>query len=135
MPDEPLSVLCDQNIPVEAVVWLRKWKPHWQIWHGNEVGLRGLSDSEVFLWAQREKAIVLTYDEDFADARLFPLGKHHGIIRLRVWPTTVEETVRACERLFTSVPLAEIAGSLVIIDNHRIRLRRPPADPQSEKTP
>jgi predicted nuclease of predicted toxin-antitoxin system len=107
-------------------------KAHWQIWHANEVGLQGRPDSEVFLWAQREKAIVLTYDEDFADARLFPLGQHYGIIRLRVWPTTVEETVRACERLFALVPHADIPGSLVIIDANRIRLRRPASGSQPE---
>ena len=132
MSDEPLRVLCDQNIPVEATVWLRNEKPHWQVWHASEVGLNGRADSEVFLWAQREKAIVLTYDEDFADARLFPLGQHFGIVRLRVWPTTVEETIRACKRLFTSVPHADIPGSLIIIDVNRIRLRRPSSGSQPE---
>jgi len=132
MSDEPLRILCDQNIPVEATVWLRNWKPHWQVWHANEVGLPGRSDSEVFLWAQKEKAIVLTYDEDFADARLFPLGQHYGIVRLRVWPTTVEQTVRAFERLFDSVPHADIPSSLVIVDNNRICLRRPSGGSQPE---
>jgi predicted nuclease of predicted toxin-antitoxin system len=126
MPDEPLRLLCDQNIPFEATVWLRNTKPDWRIWHASEVGLRGRPDAEVFLWAQREKAVVLTYDEDFADARLFPLGQHHGVIRLRVWPTTVEETIRGCERLFASVPISDIPQSLIIIDSNRIRLRRSP---------
>ena len=128
MSDEPLRILCDQNIPMEAAAWLRNAKPQWQIWHANDVGLSGQSDRDVFLWAQREKAIVMTYDEDFADARLFPLGQHCGIVRLRVWPTTVEETIRACERLLALVPQADVPGSLVIVDANRIRLRRAASD-------
>jgi predicted nuclease of predicted toxin-antitoxin system len=88
------------------------------------VGLAGRSDSEVFRWAQASGAIVITYDEDFADARLFPLGSHHGIARLRVWPTTAEMTQTALERLLTQVPEVDIIDNLVIVDANKIRLRR-----------
>jgi predicted nuclease of predicted toxin-antitoxin system len=83
------------------------------------------SDAEIFLWAQAHQAIVVTYDEDFADARLFPLGTHSGVIRLRVGPTTVEKTEAAMERLLKQVPAADWPGNLIIIDNDKIRLRRP----------
>jgi hypothetical protein len=45
-------------------------------------------------WAQRDGSIVITFDEDFADARMYPAGTHDGMARLRVWPTTIEETIR-----------------------------------------
>ena len=41
----------------------------------------------MFRWAQERGPVVVSYDEDFADTRSFPLGTHHGIVRLRVWPT------------------------------------------------
>jgi len=91
-----------------------------------EVGLDGRPDEEVFRWAQANQAMIITYDEDFADARLFPLGSHFGVVRLRVWPTTIEETEAALERLLTQVPEADLPGSLVIIDREKIRLRRKP---------
>ena len=66
----------------------------------------------------------MTFDEDFADRRSFPLGKYAGIVRLRVWPTTIEETERALRRLLWQVPDNELRGALVIIDRRRIRVRR-----------
>jgi hypothetical protein len=55
---------------------------------------------------------------------MFPIGSHAGVVRLRVWPTTVEETIAALSRLLTSVPDDQWPRSLIIIDNHRIRVRR-----------
>ncbi len=78
----------------------------------------------MFRWAQEHHAVVVSYDEDFADTRSFPLGTHHGIVRLRVWPTTVEETRLAIERLLTQVSETDLDGSLIIIDREKIRLRR-----------
>src|SRR3954471_9647071 len=94
-----LTLLLDQNIPRPVTDWLRDQRPAWTIFHAAEVGLGNRSDPEVFAWAQERQAIVVTYDADFADQRAFPLGTHHGIIRLRVRPTTVEETQAALLRL------------------------------------
>jgi predicted nuclease of predicted toxin-antitoxin system len=125
MPDQPLHLLLDQNIPREVTFWLRARMPEWNVSHTSEVGLAAKSDPEIFLWAQSQRAVVVTFDEDFADARSFPLGSHHGIVRLRVWPTTVEMTEQAMERLLTQVPPSELPGSLIIIDREKIRLRKP----------
>lgn len=78
----------------------------------------------VFQRAQTEGAIVVTFDEDFADTRMYPVGSHAGVIRLRVWPTTVEQTERALGRLLESVEDRDLLGSLVIVDDQRIRVRK-----------
>lgn len=78
---------------------------------------------EVFAWAQQHQAVIVTFDEDFADRRSFPLGKHYGIIRLRIWPTTVEETQLALERLLREVSDQELCHALVIVGRTRIRVR------------
>jgi predicted nuclease of predicted toxin-antitoxin system len=120
-----LHFLLDQNISREVAAWLQAERPKWKVWHVGDVGLMGKPDSDIFRWAQSNNAIIVTYDEDFADARLFPLGSHHGIIRLRVWPTTVEKTKGALSRVFSRIPLSDLPKSLVIVDSARIRLRRP----------
>lgn len=66
----------------------------------------------------------MTLDEDFADQRSFPVGTHAGIVRLRTWPTTVEETSAALERLLAVTRDEELRGALVIMDRQRIRVRR-----------
>lgn len=91
--------------------------------HTSDVALSERPDEEIFAWAQQRQAMILTCDEDFADQRSFPIGSHAGIIRLRVWPTTIEETQAALERLLEEVPDAELARALVIIDRETIRVR------------
>ena len=126
MPDAGLLVLLDQNVPLGCLTWLQQARPAWTVWHVNQTGLAGRPDAEIFRWAQERQAIVVSYDEDFADARTFPLGAHHGIIRLRVWPTTIELTIDALQRVLQQVPESDLPRNLLIVDNQRIRLRRAP---------
>ncbi|HXG35199.1 MAG TPA: DUF5615 family PIN-like protein [Bryobacteraceae bacterium] len=119
-----LTVLLDQNVPRLVGQFLRLRRPEWRVLHASEVGLAGAADERIFQWAQQERAIVITFDEDFADARMYPLGSHAGVIRLRVWPTTVEQTQQALERLLENVADEDLPGSLVIIDRERIRVRK-----------
>jgi predicted nuclease of predicted toxin-antitoxin system len=120
---EPFAVLLDQNVPREVASWLRGLRPSWDVRHAAEVGLAGKTDREVFEWAAAHQAEIITFDEDFADRRSFRVREHHGMVRLRVWPTTVEETQAALERLLAEVPERELTGALVIIDRARIRVR------------
>ncbi len=83
----------------------------------------GRTDVEIFVWAQENGYLIITFDEDFADQRSFPVGQHHGVIRLRVWPTTTEETESALTRLLEQVTGAELLGALVIVGPRRIRVR------------
>ena len=121
---EALTVLLDQNVPRAIAQWLLTQRPQWTIYHTSDVELSGRPDEEIFAWAQSRQAVIVTFDEDFADQRSFPIRSHAGIIRLRVWPTTVEETQQALERLLAEVPDTELAQALVIVDREAIRIRR-----------
>jgi predicted nuclease of predicted toxin-antitoxin system len=119
-----LSVVLDQNIPPVLIEYLRLQRPTWEVRHVRDIGLSGASDHVIFEWAQRRRAIVITFDEDFADARMYPIGSHAGVIRLRVWPTTVEAAETALGRLLSTTEDEILPGSLIIIDNLKIRIRR-----------
>lgn len=120
---EPPAFLLDQNVPRAVAAWLRARKPSWSVFHASEVGLDCQPDERVFRWAQERRAVIITFDEDFGDIRSFPAGTHHGIVRLRVWPTTIEEAEDALGRLLQEVDEAELAGALVIVGRSRIRVR------------
>jgi predicted nuclease of predicted toxin-antitoxin system len=124
--DEPFEVLLDQNVPRAICEWLRREHPGWRVWHVVEVGLAGKTDREVYEWAQTAHALIITFDEDFADQRTFPVGQHYGVVRLRVWPTTVEMTQFALGRLFEEFTEDELRGCLAIVDRTHIRMRRHP---------
>jgi predicted nuclease of predicted toxin-antitoxin system len=119
-----LAVILDENISPSIADFLHINRPEWDVWHVRDVGLRGSSDATIFQWAQRHKAIVITFDEDFADTRMYPAGSHAGVIRLRVWPTTIEQIATALGRLLNSTDDERLPGSLIIIDSQRIRIRR-----------
>lgn len=55
---------------------------------------------------------------------MYPVGSHAGVVRLRVWPTTIENTETALARLLDSVAEDDLQGSLVIVDAVKIRIRR-----------
>jgi predicted nuclease of predicted toxin-antitoxin system len=65
-----LSVIIDENIPPSIADFLHSKRPHWEIHHVRDLGLRGASDATIFDWAQKHGAIVITFDEDFADTRM-----------------------------------------------------------------
>ena len=94
-----LAVVLYQNIPPAISDYLRIQRPDWTISHVQDLGLSGATDQAIFEWAQQNGAIVVTFDEDFADTRMYPIGSHAGVIRLRVWPTTIEATEAALGRL------------------------------------
>jgi predicted nuclease of predicted toxin-antitoxin system len=124
MPERPLRFLIDQNIPYVVTTWLKIQRPVWLFQHVKDLGFEGKPDSDLYKWAQANEAIVITYDEDFADSRLYPLGAHPGVIRLKVWPTTIENTQKALSRLLLQIPNENLPGSLIIIDNYKIRVRK-----------
>jgi len=123
--DLPLLILLDQNVPRLVVPWLEQLQPNWRVVHTSELGLSGATDSAVLEWAQDRGAIVVTFDEDLADQRAFPVGSHCGVIRLRIWPTTIEATQRALERLLGTIDSDEdLPGALIVVGQDRIRIRR-----------
>jgi predicted nuclease of predicted toxin-antitoxin system len=119
-----LAVILDENISPSIADFLHLKRPEWDVRHVRDVGLRGSSEDAIFQWAQQHGAIVITFDEDFADTRMYPTGSHTGVIRLRVWPTTIEEIEAALDRLLDSTDDGRLPGSLIIIDGQRIRIRR-----------
>ena len=65
-----MIILVDQNVPHAVARWLKLERPGWEVWHVTDVGLSGRPDSVIYEWAREKNAVVITYDEDFADSRL-----------------------------------------------------------------
>ena len=126
MPDSIVVVL-DQNIPRSVTSWLRQIRPQWRVVHAAELGFALAPDTTIFVWAQQQQAIITTYDGDFADQRRFPLGSHHGVVGLRVFPTTAEATRDALVRLLAAVSDDDLPRALVVVDRKGVRLQPAPS--------
>lgn len=88
-------------------------------------GLRGRPDDDVFAYAAAHGFAILSGDLGFGNIVRFPLGTHGGIVVAR-FPndmpvSSLNEAILAGLRALTD---DEIAGSLVIIEPGRVRLRR-----------
>ena len=116
--------LVDEDMPRSTAVVLRQAGHHAE--DIRDVGLRGCSDQEVFNYAQSRRAILVTADKDFANVLRFPLGRHSGIIVVRV--PDVLPTKRVNEELLRALTELEgqkLEGALIIVEVGRIRIKRP----------
>ena len=84
--------------------------------------MAGTPDPLVFAYAQTGRAIIMTFDEDFAGRRTYPPGTHCGVIRLRIEPTTIEHTMEILDSLFAVFAPEELFGKLAVVDESRTRI-------------
>ena len=90
-------------------------------------GLLSQPDSIIAQAAQVEGRMLMTLDLDFADLRRYPPGSHPGIILFRpstYGPMAVNQFVAEFVR---DNDLEAFAGCLVIVEDRRVRIRRPEA--------
>jgi predicted nuclease of predicted toxin-antitoxin system len=90
-------------------------------------GYRGLGDEEIYTFAQREKAVLLTGDLGFSNILKFPLGQHFGIVVAR-FPNEMapREINREIVTSLRDLGENEFKGNLVILEPGRIRIKRAP---------
>lgn len=51
-----------------------------------EVGQARADDEQILAWAGQEKRVLVTLDKHFGDWAVLPLGRHGGVIRVKVHP-------------------------------------------------
>ena len=87
--------------------------------------LTGASDATVWSVVQREGRFFVTRDLDFADARKFVPGTHHGILVLRLGNLTVGTLLTRLRELLAQADEADWSGCLVVAAEATVRVRRP----------
>ncbi len=87
-------------------------------------GLSGISDDEVYQRACKEKQIIVTMDKDFSRIFRFPPEKCGGIVVVKIYKRTVDETLSVFKKYYKSIKEKDILGNLVIITPEGIRIRR-----------
>lgn len=117
------TFVIDENLPRDLAPALRK--------HGYIVkdirdhNLRGRPDTEIYEFAQRERAVLVTGDLGFADLIRFPLGTHQGFVVAR-FPNEfpAEQRVQKIVQAIVSLKDTPLEGVLVIVSPSRVRIRR-----------
>ncbi len=92
------------------------------MFHLYDAGLEHRPGSEVFEWARANGYLVITFDKTFASGRDFAIGRHYGLIRLRVAPTGAGESIDALESLSERVDEELLPDAKTIVRNNSIRV-------------
>jgi len=71
-------------------------------------GLSGISDDEVYQRACKEKRVIITMDKDFSRMFRFPPEKCGGIIVVKIYKRTVDDTLLIFKKFYESLQEKDI---------------------------
>jgi predicted nuclease of predicted toxin-antitoxin system len=87
----------------------------------SEIGMATADDAEIMEWATANNRTVITLDDHFGDWAVLPLSRHAGVIRLKVNPTTTENTLNLLLPFLKSHHDRDFRNSLAIVRSTGIR--------------
>lgn len=118
-----LKFLIDEDLPRSTARLLREMG--FVALDVRDCGLRGKTDEEIFEYAQKEKAIIITADRGIGSTLRFPLGTHCGII-VANFPNEISTTDLNIQihMALQGLPEEDLLNNLVIIEPNKIRIRR-----------
>lgn len=90
-------------------------------------GLKGADDLTVWAHANEEGRLLITQDLDLSDIRKYPPGAHSGILLLRLKAKGIQGTRRFLENLIQVRGIDDLAGSVVVATEGRLRTVKPPS--------
>jgi hypothetical protein len=118
-----LTIKLDENLPARLVDVLTGL--------GHDVdtvrseGLIGRDDFVIWDAAQSAKRFLVTQDLDFSDIRRYEPGAHAGLLLVRLARPGRESLFERVSALFSTEPIEEWRGCLVVATDRKIRIRRP----------
>ena len=118
-----MKIKLDENIPIRIASVLNR------LGHETDTvpqeGLAGQNDIRVWEAAQRAGCFLITQDLDFSDIRHFTPGTHHGLLLIRLRDPGRNAIVERIQLLFKAEEVESWKGCLVVVTEHKIRIRRP----------
>lgn len=120
-----MKIKLDENLPTSLVNGLL------QLGHDvdtvTQEGLSGHDDVVVWQAAQKDGRFLITQDLDFSDIRRFQPGTHHGLMLVRLHEPGRTSLRRRVLNAFQVGDADEWPACFVVVTDHKIRVRRPPA--------
>jgi predicted nuclease of predicted toxin-antitoxin system len=117
------AFLIDEDLP-RSTTRILKEQGH-RVFDVRDCGLRGHGDDEIFEFAQREKAAVLTGDLGFGNILRYPIGSHHGVV-IAHFPNEISTTElnRHIAAALQGLSETDLSGNLIIIEPGQLRIRK-----------
>lgn len=118
-----LKFLIDEDMPRSTAKILKT--RGYEVLDVRDCGLKGKNDEEIFKFAQREGAVILTGDMGFGNLLRFPIGGHFGIV-IAHFPNEIStlELNNQITKALDNLTENDIKGNLIILEPGKIRIRR-----------
>jgi len=117
-----MKIFANENLFDHIIDYLKS--PGHDVISLREAGLSGIPDDEVYQLACKENQVILTMDKDFTRTFRSPPKSCGGIIVIKIYRRTVDETLNIFKKFFNEIKEEDIKGNLVIITPERVRMRR-----------
>lgn len=122
-----MRFLVDMPLSPELAIWLEQ-QGHDAI-HAIEVGLHRASDAAILEYGRNEQRVVVTADLDYPRLLALAEAEGPGLVLFRGGNYSEREAVERLRRALETIPIEELANSIVVIEKGRIRRRRLPPAP------
>jgi predicted nuclease of predicted toxin-antitoxin system len=117
----PVRFKLDENLPKRAEALLRDAGHDVETVLDEQLG--GDSDTTVLDACRAESRVLVTFDLDFSDIRLYPPSSHNGVWILRPHTQSVENTVALLRSALELVKTERVKALLWIVEADRVRIR------------
>ena len=118
-----MRLLADESLAGRTCAFLRTLNH--ELLTIQDLGRSGAKNGEVLALARARHAVLIAEDRGFASFRDYPLGTHTGIIVLKIRSAADFDAIHQhLANALKTIPAQQLAGSLLIIDRNKFRLRR-----------
>jgi len=113
-----MNILANENV-FEPIIEFLRAEGH------NVISIRetSASDDEIYEKDIKDKLIILTMDRDFSRILRFPPEQCGGIIVVKLYRMTVDETTKLFKQYFKSLDEEKIKQRLVIMTREGVKIR------------
>jgi len=119
-----MKFLVDMPLSPALAAWLRDLGH--DAAHATELGLHRSSDTDLVALAKHESRTIITADLDYPRLLALAQADNPSLILFRDGDWSDADVIARMGDVLRSLPSADIAGSIVVIDRDRIRRRRLP---------
>lgn len=118
-----MTIKLDENLPERLVAALAALGHDVDTVRAEE--LAGRDDADVWSAAQAAGRFLITQDLDFSDVRRYTPGTHAGLLLVRLAHPGREALLSRVTTIFSTEPIDQWGGCLVVATEHKIRVKRP----------
>ena len=111
----------DENLPRDAEALLRDAGHDVQTVLDERLG--GSADPKVLNACRTESRILITFDLDFSDIRLYPPASHRGIWMLRPHTQSIDSTLTLLKGALAVLETESAHNRLWIVEPSQVRIR------------